>query len=63
MTISNGDVTEWAFKVGDFTIIKCWSCELHFDLRAIDREDGFCPCCKAEVDYYDEPYEPLLKQL
>jgi len=55
---------KWAFKVGKSTFIKCYICEKDFDVRAIRREDGFCPSCNnTEINLSDEPYQPILTQL
>tara|TARA_R110000850_G_scaffold30103_1_gene82903 strand:- start:118 stop:312 length:195 start_codon:yes stop_codon:yes gene_type:complete len=58
------DKDNWVFKSGQSIIIKCWTCENDFDIRAIHREDGFCPKCEnVEIDLSEEPYQPILSQL
>ena len=57
------DKNKWVFKAGNSIIIKCWTCEKDFDIRAIHREDGFCPKCdNVEICLSDDPYvEPLTE--
>jgi hypothetical protein len=60
--VNNGD--KWAFKSGNSIFIRCWNCCGSFDVRAVRREDGFCPKCEnIEIDLSDVPYCSILAQL
>jgi len=60
--MNNAD--KWVFKSGGSIFIKCYFCEKDFDVKAVRREDGFCPSCHyVEIDLSDEPYQPKLQQL
>jgi Zn finger protein HypA/HybF involved in hydrogenase expression len=55
---------KWVFKSGKSIFIRCWNCEDNFDIRAVHREDGFCPNCNnIEIDLSDDPYEKILAEL
>lgn len=55
---------KWVFKVGSSIFIKCYVCEKDFDVRAVRREDGFCPSCNnIEIDLFGDPYQAQLVQL
>ena len=54
---------EYAFKKENKIILKCWSCEKDFEDNVVYLNDGFCPGCKVEIDWQDEPYQPRLAEL
>lgn len=55
---------KWVFKAGNSVFIKCYVCEKNFDVRAVRREDGFCPSCNnIEIDLSYDPYQTLLAQI
>ena len=45
-------MSEW-LRTGE---IKCWCCLEWFTDKDIERADGFCPECDAEIDREEFPY-------